>query len=321
MAVNNELFYHNLATMLDAGLPISRALTVAAQSSPRRMRQPLAQILKTIQEGNTLTEAMQRFPKVFDRLDVLAIEAAENSGNLPQVLTILSQWHNLKKTIRAKLISGLIFPALILFFAALFIPLPGYFLGHCTFSDAIHQSIFLMSIFCVPALIIVLIIVFTPRTGPLRYVLDSVSLYIPVLGNALKHLALSRYCYSFYILLSAGVPITDCTRIATQTTTNLVIADRLKGAELSVQQGRDASEGFKGPLPDGFIDLWKTGEESGQLDSSVKKLADMNSETAVFNFQIFSFWLPKIIYGLVCLMMIYYILKGYGMLYSFMPMS
>jgi len=242
MAVNNELFYHNLATMLDAGL--------------------------------------------------------EKSGSLPQVLKILSQWHNLKKTIKGKIISGLAFPAVILVFAALIIPLPGVFLGGSTISGAVRQSIFLMSLFFVPALIIYLVIIFTPKTGSLRYLLDTVSLYIPVLGKALKHLALSRYCFSFYILLSAGVPITGCTRIATQTTTNLVIAERLKGAELSVQQGKDASEGFKEPLSDGFINMWKSGEESGQLDSSVKRLADMNSETAVFYFQLFSYWLPKLVYAL-----------------------
>jgi len=320
MAVNNELFYHNLATMLDAGLPISRALTVAAQGSARRMQKTLGEVLKIVKEGNTLTEAMQRFPKVFDRLDVLAIEAAEKSGSLPQVLKILSQWHNLKKTIKGKIISGLAFPAVILVFAALIIPLPGVFLGGSTISGAVRQSIFLMSLFFVPALIIYLVIIFTPKTGSLRYLLDTVSLYIPVLGKALKHLALSRYCFSFYILLSAGVPITGCTRIATQTTTNLVIAERLKGAELSVQQGKDASEGFKEPLSDGFINMWKSGEESGQLDSSVKRLADMNSETAVFYFQLFSYWLPKLVYALVGLMLIYYIIKGWGMIYSsFMP--
>ncbi len=319
MAGNNELFYHNLATMLDAGLPISRALTIAAQGSTRRMHKTLAKIVKIISEGNTLTEAMQRFPKVFDRLDVLAIEAAENSGSLPDVLKILSQWHNLKKTIKGKIISGLAFPAVILVFAALIIPLPGVFLGGSTIFGAVHQSIFLMSLFFVPALIIYLVIIFTPKTGSLRYLFDTVSLCIPVLGKALKHLALSRYCYSFYILIEAGVPITECTKIATQTTTNLVIAGRLGGAQLSVQQGKDASEGFKGPLPDGFIDIWKTGEESGQLDSSVKKLADMNSETALFQFQLFSFWLPKLVYALVCLMMIYYIFKGYGLVYSSLP--
>ncbi len=316
MAVNNELFYHNLATMLDAGLPISRALTVAAQSSARGMQETLSEIPRIIKEGKTLTEAMQRFPKFFGQLDVLAIEAAENSGSLPQVLKILSQWHNLKKTVKGKLISGLLFPAVILFFAALVIPLPSLILGKTTMSEAVRQSIFLMGIFYVPALIICLIIVLTPRTGPLRYALDTVSLFIPILGKALEHLALSRYCYSFYILLSAGVPITNCTRIATQTTTNLVIAGRLKGAELSVQQGKEASKGFEGPLPDGFVDIWKSGEESGQLDSSVKRLADTNSETAVFYFQQFSYWLPKLVYLLVCILMIYYIFKGYGLLYS-----
>jgi type IV pilus assembly protein PilC len=318
MAVNNELFYHNLSTMLDAGLPITRALTVAAQGSSRGMSVTITKVLKTIQEGKTLTEAMQRFPKVFDRLDVQAIEAAENSGSLPQVLKILTEWHNLKKTIKGKLISGLLFPAVILFFAALVIPLPYYILGQLSMYGYIRQSIFIMSIFYVPALIIYLIIAFTPRTGPLRYVLDAVSLFIPVLGNALEHLALSRYCYSFYVLLSAGVPITDCTRIATQTTTNLVIADRLKGAELCVQQGRDVSEGFKGPLPAGFVDIWKTGEESGQLDSCAKRLADTNSETAVFYLQIFAYWFPRLVYGLIGLMMIYYIFKGYGLLNSSM---
>lgn len=316
MAVNNELFYHNLSTMLDAGLPITRALTVAVQGSSSRMSVTITKVLKTIQQGKTLTEAMQRFPRIFDRLDVLAIEAAENSGNLPQVLKILSQWHNLKKRIKGKLISGLLFPAVILFFAALVIPLPYFLLGYYTSYGYVRQSLFIMGLFYVPAFIIYLIIVFTPRTGPLRYALDAVSLYIPALGNALKHLALSRYCNSFYVLLSAGVPITNCTKIATQTTTNVVVAGRLKGAELCVRQGRDASDGFKEPLPGGFIDLWKTGEESGQLDSCVKRLADMNSERAVFYFQLFSFWLPKIVYGLVCLLLIYYVLMGWSMIYS-----
>lgn len=316
MARNQELFYHNLSTMLDAGLPILRALKISMQGSGYKMRETIAQIDKEVSEGSTLSGSLRKFATVFPRLDVLAIEAAENSGSLPDVLQMLSQWHHLKKTVKGKMVSGLAFPAVILVFASLVIPLPGLFLGFSTFSQAVGESVFIMSIFFVPAAIIYLIIVLTPKTGSLRYLLDTILLMIPILRKALKHLALSRYCYSFYILIKAGVPITECTRIATQTTTNLVIAGRLRGAEESVQNGRAASEGFKEPLPDGFIDIWKTAEESGQFDVSIKKLADMHAETALFKFQQFSYWLPRFIYFLVCLVMIYYIFRNVGMVYS-----
>ncbi len=316
MAKNHSIFYYNLSTMLDSGIPVVRSLEIASQSSHSEMKKTLSKIEETVRQGNTLYEAMAMHPKAFSHFDLAAINAAERAGGLAEVLKILADWHEFAKKIKNRILSGLLFPAAILVIAAIVAPLPFLILRSYTFSEAIGESIRILSIFTVPALLIYAIVKFTPKTGFPRYIIDLMSLRIPFLGKALRYLAVSRYCSTFYILTKAGVPVIETAAAATDACTNAVIADRLRGGAVCARKGQPISEGFKEPITEGFIDLWKVGEESGQTEQVVKKLADLNAESALFKFEQFSYWLPRFIYALICLMVIYLIFRNYSSIYG-----
>ena len=316
MAKNIDTFYYNLSTMLDAGLPITRALSVTKQTCSYNLRKPVLKIEKTVSQGNTLSAALSEFPKLFEPLDIAAINAAEESGSLPEILKMLADSHQFFHKITKRITSGLFLPAIILLIAAFTIPLIRYFLGDITLTQSLLWTLRIISAFSIPGLIVYAIIKFTPKTGPLRYLLDIISLAIPILRKGIEHLAISRFCYTFHLLFKAGVPIIQTMDISVKSATNLVVANRFKGGIKKAQTGHDISEGFKKPLPFGFIDLWKTGEESGQLEMITKKLADINSDISLHKIESFAFWFPKFVYSLVCIMMIIAILMYASRVYS-----
>ena len=312
MAKNHSIFYYNLSTMLDAGVPILRTLEVARQGSRRGIKRIISKIEETVRQGNTLAEAMKMHPKTFSHFDLSAIDAAERAGGLAEVFKLLSEWHEFVKKIRNRILSGLVLPAGILVIAAFVAPLPFLFLRSYSLSQSILESIRILATFIVPAAILYAIIKYTPKTGYLRYIIDSIALWIPILGKAIRYLAVSRYCSTFYILTKAGVPVVDTAFSATDACTNAVIADRLRGGALSARNGQPMSEGFREPISEGFIELWKVAEESGQMEQAVKKLADLNADSALLKFEQFGYWLPRFIYVLICIMIISLIFRNFS---------
>lgn len=308
MARDLANFYYNLAIMLDAGLPLLRTIEVARQSCGRKMSGTVLKIASLMSAGSSLPDAMKKFPNLFSRFDIVAVEAADRSGSLPEVLRLLSEWHQFSTGIRKKIRGGLIFPALILLIAAFVAPLPSFFLGKITLLQALMKSLLILGMFAIPAAIIIALVKFTPQSGPLRAILDVIALRVPFLGKALKHYAVSSFCYTFYILYKAALPITDCLDLAIQSMPNAVVAKRLEGGSLNAAEGKGIADGFKSPFVDGFIELWAMGEESGQLDIVALKLAKQNREASQHYFEQFAFWLPKVVYALICLEMIYLIL-------------
>ena len=87
-------------------------------------------------------------------------------------------------------------------------------------------------------------------------------------------------------------------------------------ASEKVKLGEEMSAGFSKLLPSEFIALWEVGEESGELDDSARRLADMHAFNAELRFTAIAQWVPRIIYGIVCMVMIYYILKGFSQIYG-----
>jgi len=310
-------FYYNLAVMLDAGMPILRAFDTARQSSKGSMRNVISDIYEELSQGNPLSDAISKFPDVFSQFDIAAVDAADRSGSLPEVLRLLSDWHQLKTSINRKIISGLMFPVFILVIAALVVPVPGVVLSKSPLWYAPLQSLVILGVFAVPVIFIIILVKLMPKSGSFRSVFDLVCLKIPLLGKALKHYAVSRFCYTFYILQKAALPVADCMKTALQSTTNAVIVECLKGGLESVEAGRTVSEGLKNPFVDGFVEMWAIGEETGQTDTVAKKLADLNKEESLHYFKQFADWLPKVAYFIICIMMIIMILRGYAALYSF----
>lgn len=313
--------YHNLSAMLDAGVPILRSLNTVTPGMKPRMRKAFLAIAEGVSQGETVAETMRLYPRVFSPVDLMIVEVAEKSGNLPDMIGLLSRWHEVSHRMVRRMLSGLMLPALVLTIAAFVFPIPRLILTDLTLNGYLQQVAGILSLFLVPAGVIVLIIRFTPQTGPLRRALDSLVLRIPVLSRAIYRLALSRYCWAFHMLCRAGVPISDCVEMSTRATGNLVVADMFRPAAATVKAGGTMGEGLSRKLPMELVEMWKVGEETGQLDDISKRLADTYTEQSEFWFHEFSRWFPRFVYLLVCIMiirMIFILASGvYGSLPSF----
>ena len=296
--------YYNLSTMLDAGVPVLRSLNTVTPGMKPRMRKAFLAIGEGVSQGEPLAETMSQYPKVFGPVDVMIVEVAEKSGNLPDMIGLLSKWREMSYRMFKKMLSGLVLPAMILVIAAFIFPLSGLVLGGWDVSTYLRAVGGILSLFAMPAAIIVLVIRFTPKTGPLRRALDSLVLRIPVLSRAMRRLALSRYCWAFHMLCKAGVPVADCVEMSISATGNVIVGDLFRPSADSVRAGGTMGERLSPKLPVEFVEMWKVGEETGQLDNISKRLADTYTEQAEFWFGEFSRWFPRFVYLLICIMMV-----------------
>ncbi|MHC4284253.1 MAG: type II secretion system F family protein, partial [Planctomycetota bacterium] len=202
--------YHNLSIMLDAGIPLQQALNTTASGLKGKSRKTFSALAKGVSAGNGLAETMSKHSNIFATLDVMLVEAADTSGNLPEAMKMLSQWYDFMNRLKNKLISGLILPLAVLHIAAFVGPLPFLFLGGINEAGYVIQVAKILALFYIPMVLILAILQVMPRTGKLRRFMDALVLRIPVLGKALRKIAIGRYCWAFYMLYKAGVPIIQC---------------------------------------------------------------------------------------------------------------
>ena len=309
MAKKLAVAYYNLSIMLDAGLPMLKALDTNSAGLKGNLKKTFSALAKGVSAGDSLAETMKKYPSVFAPLDVILVEAADMSGNLPQSFKLLSQWYEFRNRLKNILISGLMLPFAIIHIAAVIIPLPRLILGYISIISYFFQASGILAFFYVPAGIILAVYRLMPNAGLLRRLLDALVIRIPVLGSAIRQLAISRYCRTFNMLYTAGVPITECAQKASDVTGNAVMTNLLKGGAESAQAGKMVYEGFSCKLPADFLNLWQIGEETGELDKTIKRLADNNSETAEWLFVEFCRWLTRAVYFLVCALLAIQILK------------
>ena len=106
-------FYHDLAVMLDAGLPILRSLDTVTAGLEGNLKKVFADVRKSVSQGDSISEAMAKHKKAFGKLDVLLVHAAETSGNLPVCFKSLADWHEFVNRLHRKMKAGFILPILI----------------------------------------------------------------------------------------------------------------------------------------------------------------------------------------------------------------
>jgi len=305
---NKPQVYHNLATMLGAGVPLLRSLETSVSGLDGRLARAMRAVAERTSQGEPLAAAMARYPKAFGRLDVLSVEAAELTGKLAETFANLARWYEFRRRMRRKIVTGLVLPILLLHMAAAIAPLPRLLLGQIEprgYLAAVLQGV---SLFYVPAAAW-LLIKRTPQTGPLRTLLDLVTLRVPVLGKAVYYLALARYTRTFHAMLTAGVPIDKCAEVATEVTGNAGVRRLVRGALDAIRDGRDASEGFSHRLEGQFLGMWQVGEQGGKLDEATERLAANMSTLAEEWFGHFATWFPRLIYALVSAFIAWQILK------------
>jgi len=294
-------FARQLSTLQDAGLPILRSLRILQeQAKTGTLKHVIGYVADEIEGGSTLSEALGRFPRTFDRLFVNMVAAGETGGVLDLILARVAEFMEKAQKLKARVKSAMIYPIVVLsaaFFILLglmwfVIPKFTSILKEMTGEElnpltrgvlAVSNWIALQYGWAVLigfpfACIILSKIIRQCRPG--RMVLDTIGLKLPVIGKLSSRIAIARWTRTLGTLISAGVPILDAINSTRETAGNEVYAKMLNDVHNSIRQG----DTFANPLKQSkTVDLLvsnmiSVGEETGDLDKMLIKVADMYDE-------------------------------------------
>jgi type IV pilus assembly protein PilC len=295
---DKAVFSRQLAVMVNAGVPIVRALGILSeQATNPKLKKAVVALSEDVQQGSPMSESMRKFPKVFDRLYVAMIQAGEIGGVLDEVLNRLSKLlednarlqNQIKSALTYPLVVGgfavLVFLGLTIFlipiFAEIFESLDGIELPLLTLV-LLKISGFLRSAGLLVVIAVVVGIFFATsqyyKTPVGRRNLDGVMLQLPLFGDLIQKNSVARFSRTFGALTRAGVPILTALEIVRDTAGNQVIADSVDRARVEVQSGgmisAALSEGKKTTFPPMALQMMMIGEETGELDAMLMKVAD-----------------------------------------------
>ncbi len=293
-------FTRQMSTLQDAGLPILRSLRILeGQTKPGVLRNALQDIVEDVEAGSTLSEAMEKHPKAFDSLYVHTVRAGEAGGVLDQILRKLAEFMEKAQALKRRIISAIIYPTVVIsvsvivlfcimkwivprfkdIFSQLKIEggLPGPTEVLIQISDFFTVYWWLLPV--IPLGIYVGIRL-TKMTRGGRYVLDWLKMNTPVMGSIVSRTAVARFSRTLGTLISSGVPILEALNITRATVSNEVVSKALGTVHDSIREG----ESIAGPLrQSGVVDpivvnMVDIGEETGELDAMLVKVADTYEE-------------------------------------------
>lgn len=316
MKITRANVYHNLAVMLEAGLPITRALRTAVPGVRCTLRDGFVAAAEGVADGETMSATMAKHPQVFEPLEVLLVDVGETSGNLPECVEQLSKWFTFCDRGRKMLTSGMFLPAIIFHAAVFIVPLPKFFLTNMTFAGYLWRVLAPLLIAWAIVFGIVAVIRYTPKTGPARLMFDKLMMRIPILRGAIRQLCLSRYFRVCAMMLSAGVPIVRATRQATEVGGNSEVMGLVRGGAESAEAGHPVSEGFSPRLERQYLEMWQTGEVTGDLDKMCWRIADTSGERAEGAIKALCTWVPRVIYFILMIWMAINVVQGFTGVYG-----
>jgi len=291
------IFTRQLATLIEAGLPLMRSLnTLAKQERNPVMRTTMASLASAVESGGTFSEALAQHPRIFDRLYVNMVKAGELGGVLEIVLTRLAEFQEKSQKIKGKVMTAMIYPVVVLVIAALILtfllifivpkfqkifedalpgrPLPSVTLFVIGCSNLLMQQWYFV-IAGIAAIVIGYKVVSSVPAG--IAFLDQVALKIPIFGDLTSKTAISRFARTLGTLISSGVPILQALNITRDTAGNSVVANAINKIHDSVKEG----ESVVGPMESSSIfppmvtSMVQVGEETGQLPDMLVKVADV----------------------------------------------
>ena len=285
---DKALFASKLSALVDAGVPILRSLDLMrSQQKSLLFREALTGMTRDVNQGDSLANAMRRWPKVFDNLSIAMVEAGEAGGVLDETLKRLAKLQNQIKgamsyPVTVMSIAILVFLGMTIFliptFATIFdqlgAKLPLFTQMMLDLSKLLRSS---FSLFLVGGLIlggVMFAQYYATPTG--RRSVDAAMLKLPLFGDLLQKTATAQLCRTLSCLSRAGVPIMMSLEIVRDTTSNTVIGDAISSSRNEVSEGLPMSAALrmKGVFPDMAISMMAIGEETGEMDAMLSKVAD-----------------------------------------------
>ena len=289
-------FTRQLATLVDAGLPLLRGLRVLEkQEKNPTLKNIIAELALSIEGGSTFSEALAQHPKVFNRLFVNMVKAGELGGVLEVVLIRLSEFMEKAQKIKGKVIAAMFYPVAVLIvatgimmilmikvipsFEQVFInmaegrQLPAFTRLVLGISRMVKDHILITLLIVVIFFILFLIF---KRTKFGRHVWDKFKLKMPVVGPVVSKVAISRFTRTLGTLISSGVPILQALTIVRETAGNVIISNAVNAIHESVKEGETITAPLEasGVFPPMVISMVDVGEQTGALPEMLLKIAD-----------------------------------------------
>jgi type IV pilus assembly protein PilC len=290
-------FTRQLATLIDAGLPLLRGLDVLRKGEKHPvLKRTLVQLAEAVEGGSTFSEALAQHPKVFTKLYVNMVRAGEAGGVLDVTLSRLADFQEKAQKIKNKVVSAMVYPTvvivvaltIVIFLMAVIVPkfqdifkdlgngeaLPGLTLFVMSLSNVVLHQGWLVVVVIV-ALVITIKMLGKTRKG--RFALDKLKLNAPVFGQLIRKVSIARFTRTLGTLIASGVPILQALNIVRETAGNAVVADAVSKVHDAVKEGErivaplEASNVF----PAMVISMVDVGEETGALPDMLMKIADV----------------------------------------------
>src|SRR5205807_764381 len=291
------IFTRQLATLIDAGLPLLRGLNVLAkQERDPVLKGTINKLADSVQGGSTFSEGLAQHPRIFNDLYVNMVKAGELGGVLEVVLTRLAEFQEKAQKIKNKVVAAMVYPLIVLFLAVgimtfllVFIVPRFEAIFHDMLGDkplptitvfVIGVSGFVQNHWAILVGILVAVVIgykVLARTRAGRNFLDRVRLRAPLFGDLIRKTAISRFSRTLGTLVTSGVPILQALTITRETAGNTVIARAISQVHDSVKEGESIVLPLEtsGAFPPMVISMIDVGEETGQLPEMLLKIAEV----------------------------------------------
>jgi type IV pilus assembly protein PilC len=291
------VFTRQLATLIDAGLPLLRGLTVLGKQEPDPvLKKVINQLSETVQSGSSFSDGLLTHPKIFNKLYVNMVKAGELGGVLEIVLNRLAEFQEKAEKVKGKVKSAMMYPAIVMIIAVVIV------VGLMIFIVPTFEKIFADMLGGKPLPLITSIVVGTSRAltqnilwiviggvalyAALKYLLgtpagslfmDNFMLKAPLFGDLTRKTAISRFTRTLGTLVTSGVPILQALNITKETAGNAVIASAIAKIHDAVREGESIVRPMEasGVFPSMVISMVDVGEETGQLPDMLIKVANL----------------------------------------------
>ena len=307
--------YHQLAQLTSAGIGVVPALEQIKRHPPAAsFREPLQYFLDELAKGRSLSDSLQHGGWL-SAFDTALIDAGERSGRLDACFRLLADYYNASARVIKLVISQLIYPVGLIHLAAFvfLIVLP---FAASQFNTSLTWLFVKAALFLAPIYGVVGLAIYALQSKhgePWRARLESLMRPIPLLGSARHYLALSRLAAALEALISAGVTVVEAWSLAATASGSPAFRRAVATWKPELAAGRTPAELVRASpyFPETFSNLYASGEISGKLDETLRRLFTYYQEEGTLKLQLFATWTPRLAYCVVAAIIGYKIIQFY----------
>ena len=294
-------FYHQLGSMMTAGVTVLKALETQEASPPSAsLKKPIQTLLTDLRAGASFNEAIEA-GRWMTSFDIALLKAGEESGRLDATCTLLAKFYSSKAKLARQVISELTYPVFLFHFAVFIIPFSAFF-------SSGNLALYLGQTFGILlplyGLFALGVLACQGRNGPRwRALLENVLHRIPVLGAARRSLALARLAGGLEALVNAGVGIVEAWDLSSSASGSPALEKAVARWKPKISSGDTPAEVLRQTpeFPDMFKNLYHTGEISGQTDQTLRRLAAFYEEEGTRKLKAFCTLLPRLVFLIVAI--------------------